>query len=88
MEVELAFPPQLEFFFTEGWRYKVAFGGRGSGKSWTIADALILRSAQQTQRILCAREFQRSIADSVHHLLETQIERLGLTRALKFTTRR
>ena len=81
MEVELVFPPQLEFFFNESWRYKVAFGGRGSSKSWTIADALILRAAERPQRILCAREFQRSIADSVHHLLETQIDRLGLTPA-------
>jgi phage terminase large subunit len=83
MEVDLVFSPRLEFFFTESWRYKVAYGGRGSGKSWAIADALILRSAQQRQRILCAREFQRSIADSVHHLLETQIDRLGLTKAFE-----
>ncbi|MGA9652830.1 MAG: PBSX family phage terminase large subunit [Polyangia bacterium] len=83
MEVDLVFSPQLEFFFTESWRYKIAYGGRGSGKSWAIADALILRSAQQRQRILCAREFQRSIADSVHHLLETQIDRLGLERAFE-----
>ena len=81
MEVELVFPPQLEFFFNENWRYKVAYGGRGSSKSWSIADALILRAAERPQRILCAREFQRSIADSVHHLLETQIDRLGLTPA-------
>ena len=81
MEVEIAVPERLLFFHTEEWRYKVAYGGRGSAKSWTVADALILRAAERPQRILCAREFQRSIADSVHHLLETQISRLGLTPA-------
>jgi phage terminase large subunit len=78
MEVEIAIPEKLLFFHEEAWRYKVAFGGRGSAKSWTVADALILRAVSRPQRILCAREFQRSIADSVHHLLETQIDRMGL----------
>lgn len=65
-------------FVQERRRYKVAYGGRGSAKSWAAADALIMRAFNDPIRILCAREFQRSIADSVHHLLETQIERLGL----------
>ena len=59
-------------------RYKVYYGGRGGGKSWAIARALILRALQGKYRILCAREFQSSISDSVHHLLETQIAALEL----------
>ena len=59
-------------------RYKIYYGGRGGGKSWAIARALILKALQGKYRILCAREFQSSISDSVHHLLETQIAALEL----------
>lgn len=59
-------------------RYKVPYGGRGSSKSWSIADALLIQGANKKLRILCAREFQRSIKDSVHKLLKDAIERLKL----------
>lgn len=59
-------------------RYKVFYGGRGSGKSWTFAQLLLCRSLQCKIRILCAREFQISIADSVHRLLCDQISALDL----------
>lgn len=59
-------------------RVKALHGGRGSGKSWAVARALITRAAQQTTRVLCGREIQRSIRDSVHRLLCDQIERMGL----------
>lgn len=58
-------------------RHKIYFGGRGGGKSWALARALILKAITGKHRILCAREYQTSIADSVHHLLETQIDELG-----------
>jgi len=60
-------------------RYKVYYGGRGSSKSWSIARVLLLMAAKYPLRILCAREFQSSIADSVHQLLSDQIDALGLT---------
>lgn len=60
------------------YRYKVWHGGRGSSKSWSVAGALIALSSVYQLRVLCAREFQNSIADSVHRLLTDQIERLGL----------
>lgn len=56
-------------------RYKVLYGGRGSAKSWSIARALLLLGASGAPlRILCAREIQLSITDSVHHLLADQIQ--------------
>ena len=64
-------------------RYKCFWGGRGSAKSWTVAEALVLIADSCSVRVLCAREFQNSIADSVHRLLCDQIERLGL--AHRFT---
>ena len=63
--------------FIEAHRYKVAKGGRGSGKSWAIARLLIEASRRQPVRILCARELQNSISDSVIRLLEDTIEREG-----------
>lgn len=59
-------------------RYYVAFGGRGSAKSWTVARALLLQGLYDPLRILCAREIMRTIADSVHQLLADQIVALGL----------
>jgi hypothetical protein len=59
-------------------RYKVLYGGRGSGKSWSVARMLLWRGTRQPLRILCAREFQNSLADSVHRLLADQVDALGL----------
>ena len=71
------FPNKLDFLF-EPHRYKVAYGGRGSGKSWGFARALLLQAANKPLRVLCAREVQRSIKNSVHQLLSDQIQALGL----------
>lgn len=65
-------------FFVPGPRYRVVYGGRGSVKSWTIARALIMLACKSKKRILCAREYQKSIKESVHFLLKSQIERMGL----------
>lgn len=67
------------------YRYKVTYGGRGGAKSWSIARALITIAHQTYKRILCAREFQSSIKDSVLVLLKDQIEQLGLTRWFRIT---
>lgn len=60
-------------------RYKVLYGGRGSGKSHSFAKWLVHRAAHEKLRILCTREMQNSIKDSVHRLLCDQIEACGLT---------
>lgn len=59
-------------------RYKVFYGGRGAGRSWSFARALLIKGAQKELRILCCREFQKSIADSVHKLLTDQIQMMGM----------
>lgn len=73
----IKFPEKLEFLFRPS-RYKVAHGGRGSAKSWSFARALLLMGANKPLRILCTREVQKSIKDSVHKLLSDQIQSLGL----------
>jgi phage terminase large subunit len=75
MNVEL--PEKLAFLF-EPLRYKVAYGGRGSAKSWSFARALLIDAARQPLRIGCFREVQKSIKESVHKLLADQIPLLGL----------
>ena len=69
--------PQKYAFLFEPSRYKVIFGGRGRAASWSIARTLLIQGCEKPLRILCTREFQSSIADSVHQLLSDQIIRLG-----------
>lgn len=59
-------------------RYKVFWGGRGGAKSWAFADALIIKCWRSPTRVLCARELQKSIRDSVHKTLKSRIFALGL----------
>lgn len=59
---------------------KVAYGGRGSGKSYFFAELAIEVSRRIKTVILCTREFQGSISDSVHKLLCETIDRLGYGR--------
>ena len=59
-------------------RYRVAYGGRGSAKSWGFARMALVKAYEKPRRILCARELQNSIKESVHRLLAEQIELLGL----------
>lgn len=72
-------PDKLIGLMLPGYRYKVFHGGRGSGKSWAAARALLLMADMACLRVLCAREVQNSLADSVHKLLKDQIDALGLT---------
>lgn len=71
------FPAKLEPLFRPA-PYKVLYGGRGGAKSWNIARRLLLEGAETPLRILCAREIQKSIKQSVHQLLVDQIKHLGL----------
>ncbi|AKH63888.1 MULTISPECIES: phage terminase large subunit [Photorhabdus] len=64
-------------------RWRWTYGGRGGGKSVEIARALVLLGAIEPMTILCAREFQNSINDSVLALLEAQIIDLGLSHVYK-----
>lgn len=84
-------PEKALFLITEAARFKSIHGGRGSGKSWAAARALVSLvhagawpgernpNATPTKHlILCAREYQNSITDSVHRLITNQIYDMGL----------
>lgn len=67
------------------WRYKVYWGGRGKAVSWSFARTLLIRGYDRSLRILCTRELQTSIKDSVHRLLHDQVQKLGLSGVYKVT---
>ena len=84
--VNAEFPEKLACLFDPPhMRFRVLYGGRGGAKSWGVARALLIKGAQTPIRVLCAREFQTSIKDSVHKLLSDQIEALGLSTFYEIT---
>lgn len=74
----ISFPEKMQTLATRKARHKVARGGRGSSKSWSFAGILLLKGIEAPLRILCAREIQRSLKQSVHKLLSDTITRYGL----------
>jgi len=73
------FPEKLSCLFEpESCRYRILYGGRGGAKSWGVARALLILGTKKTIRVLCAREFQTSISQSVHKLLSDQIFAMGM----------
>lgn len=61
-------------------RYKGAYGGRGSGKSHFFAEAAVERCLRfGGTRLVCVREVQRSLKESVKRLIEDKIEQLGVS---------
>lgn len=75
--IDVDFPPKFQELFRPH-RYKVYYGGRGGGKSWSFARAAILDAYSNRHRWLCTREFQKSVKESVYQILVDTIEELGL----------
>jgi phage terminase large subunit len=71
-------PKKLRPFIDTPKRFKIAIGGRGSGKSMSFADMCLMDAQTKGIKTACFREFQNSIDDSVHALLKSEIERLNL----------
>ena len=86
MQANVEFPLKLQCLFKPA-RYKVLWGGRGGAKSWGIARALLITGSSKPIRVLCAREFQTSIKDSVHKLLCDQIVAMNLVEFYEITDR-
>lgn len=60
-------------------RIKVAYGGRGAGaKTWSIGSLLVQIAHVRKVRILCCREIQLSLSESVYRIIRQQVERLEL----------
>lgn len=79
------FIPKIFEAWLKDCRYKVGYGGRGAGKSWSIAILLVLKSLQKKVRILCCREYQTNISQSVHRLLQDIIHKFNLAEFFNIT---
>ena len=71
---EFVDPDSESLELNKAYRYLFVYGGRGGGKSHFVAEFLVLTAYFTRQKILCAREFQNSIDDSVLSLLKEKIE--------------
>jgi len=76
-------PPVFEPFVRPS-RYKGAWGGRGSAKSHTFAELLLKRCvAVPGTRVVCVREVQASLEQSVMRLIRDKIAAFGLGLAFR-----
>ena len=75
---DLKIPRKLQRFIDTPKRFKVAFGGRGGGKSQGFAGIFLMKAETEGAKTICLRELQNSIDDSVHSLLVEQIGELEL----------
>ena len=78
MQLVIDLPKKARDILLPKARFKVLYGGRDSAKSWSIARMLLARGRAKPERILCTREVQKSIAESVHQLLKDQVNSLGM----------
>ena len=80
MQLEIDVPaPFIELFEpSKHWRHVLYHGGRSSGKSTTVAIFLVTLASSKPIRVLCCREVQNSIAESVHKLLSDIIAKYNL----------
>ena len=72
-------PSEFKELFNPEWRNVLFYGGRYSGKSYTTAVRLLSRGTAEHRRILCTRQIQNTIKDSVHKLLKDIIDQKRLT---------
>lgn len=78
VEVCREFPDKLIPALFEPKRFKILWGGRSSAKSTSVARMLILKAHTGKVRILCTRELQNSLKDSVWKLLSDTVHEFGL----------
>ncbi len=77
--LKIIIPAVFRPLLKEKIRYKLYYGGRAGGKSYAFADSLLLKGRMEKLFIVCVREIQESIKESVYKLLVDRIETLGLT---------
>lgn len=69
---------KLERAVTTKKRFVIIYGGRGSMKSVGAVDICTAGVMDYGDKVFCLREFQSSIAESVHALIKEEIVRLDL----------
>ena len=77
--------PALNNVWTTPSRYKVLYGGRASGKSYAASIHLMMSSRAVTLNILCLRQLQNSIRQSVYTLIKDLVYTYGYQDEFQFT---
>lgn len=77
MKPHISMPAIFEKIF-EPHRVKTLIGGRGSGKSESVGRKLLMDGIEEPMNIVCGREFQNSIKESVHAMLAYLIREIKL----------
>lgn len=80
--LEVQVPAKLEPLLYPS-RFKAAHGGRGGGKSHFFAEQIALKAYSKPTRVVCIREVQNSIKDSVRQLIVDKIIGLNLEHAFE-----
>lgn len=78
MSLSFQIPLKLKPFVEEHRRFKVAYGGRGAGKSESFAGIFSMKGQTEKALIGCFREYQNSIEDSVYSLIKHKIHELDI----------
>lgn len=76
-EPDILVPIKLEPMLLTKKKYKIAYGGRGGGKSITVMDLLSAEAKDFGSSVMCFREVQKSLKESVFKGLKGEIRRLG-----------
>lgn len=76
--MNIQIPEVFSELFNPKYRHVVYYGGRASGKSTAVATALLVLGLQERHLVLCTREYQNSLNDSVYKLLKSLIEKYEL----------
>lgn len=85
MELEILTPRWFLPFIPPN-RYKGVKGGRGSGKSHTVAEAQVERAiVDPNYRLVCIREIQKSLKFSSKALIESKIRQFGVSHLFDIT---
>lgn len=77
-EIKLDIPKPFHAFLAPA-PFKLAWGGRGGAKSFSVAKLLVYKGFEEKKRILCAREYQNTLKESAKALIEQEIKSLGLS---------
>lgn len=71
-------PEKLQKILTTHARLIVVVGGRSSAKSESIGRIVLMKAQTEGADVLCGREYQNSIDDSVHKLIKGLINKLDI----------
>src|SRR5882672_1328450 len=78
-KLRVQFPKKAKCLLRQQAMYKVFHGGRGGSKSWDFVRAALVLGTMNPLFVLCTREIQQSIDESVYKLICDQIEAMNLS---------